>query len=73
MNESPKSKHEELLHSLLAIRLDFPDGAAFSSVQLKVRVEEMLALSERYLPISNARPDFVAKKIREAIDAPFSL
>jgi hypothetical protein len=73
MNKSPKSKSEALVHDLLANPLELPDGEFFSSVAPKLDAKEMFALSERYLPIINARPDFIERKIREAFDVPFSL
>lgn len=73
MSESPKSKHEALVHALISSPLELPDGSSFSSVSVRMDIKEMVALSERYLPIVNSQPDFVERKIREAIDAPFIL
>ncbi len=73
MNEFPTSKGDALVQSLLANPLDLPVERSFSSVAPKLDAQEMAALSERYLPMTNARPDFVERKIRESFDVPFSL
>ena len=73
MSESPRSKSEELVHTLLVSPLELPDGASFASIPGTVDIKEMITLSERYLPIINSRPDFIETKIREALDVPFVL
>ena len=72
MSESPKSKSEALVHDLPTNPLELPDGESFFSVAVKLDANEMFALSEHYLPIINARPDFIERKIREAFAVPFS-
>ena len=73
MNESPKRNGDEIARSLMEEPLELPDGTAFSAVAPKMTVLEMIALSERYLPILNSRPDFVEKKRKAAFGVPFTL
>lgn len=73
MSDSAKSKSEEKVDTIPEKHLELPDGAAFTSRSPKVDILEMIAISERYLPIVNGQPDFVERKIREAITVPFSL
>lgn len=73
MDESSKSKGEEIARKLLEDPLELPDGAGFCSVRPKMAILQMVAISEKYLPILNAQPDFIEKKRKLAFGVPFSL
>lgn len=73
MSESDNSKNRESTDSAIRDPLDLPDGTGFVAVTPRVDIQEMIAMSERYLPILNSRPDFVEKKKRSSIDVPFEL
>lgn len=73
MSESKKSQGDEIARKLLDNSLELPDGTGFSSIAPKMTVQEMVALSERYLPILNSQPDFIEKKRKAAFGVPFVL
>lgn len=72
MSESPNSKSDKFLDDLIHNPLELPDGASFVSVGSKVTIQQMIALSEKHLPALNSQPDFIEKKIKMAINVPFS-
>jgi hypothetical protein len=73
MNDSHPSKIAEAVGQLLDSPLTLPNGSSFILQSLKVGIREILDLSERSLPASNARPDFGERKKRTAIPIPFVL
>lgn len=74
MSESLKSPNSSGgIQELLSNPLELPDGTGFASVAVKPGIRDMIALSETFLPIINAQPDFKEKKKGEAFDEPFVL
>jgi hypothetical protein len=61
------------VRNLLNDPIRLPDGACFASESVKVNITEILALSEKLLPISNSRPDFIDRKKATAIPVPLVL
>ncbi len=73
MSESQKPSGDEIARRLIENPLELPDGTGFSAVVPNMSVKEMVALSERYLPILNSQPDFIEKKRKAAFGVPFIL
>jgi hypothetical protein len=74
MSDSPKSpNHDTGIESLLRDPISLPDGSQFSSTPIKLTIHEIIALSERYLPILNSDPNFEVKRRETAFDKPFVL
>jgi hypothetical protein len=73
MSESQKPSGDEIARRLIEDPLELPDGTGFSAVAPTLSVEEMVALSEKYLPILNSQPDFIEKKRKSAFGVPFVL
>jgi hypothetical protein len=74
MSESQRSSnHDTGIERLLKDPISLPDGSRFSSTPIKLTIYEMIALSERYLPILNSDPNFESKRRETAFDKPFVL
>jgi hypothetical protein len=74
MSESLRSSHHNTgIESLLKDPISLPDGSKFSSTPIQLTIHEMIALSERYLPILNSDPDFESKRRETGFDNPFVL
>lgn len=73
MNDSRRSKIAEAVAQLLDAPVNLPNGSSFTSQSVKVDISEIIALSERLLPMSNARPDFIERKRSSAIPVRFVL
>lgn len=74
MRESQRSSnHDTGIESLLKVPISLPDGSQFSSTPIKLTVHDMIALSERYLPILNSDPNFESKRRETAFEKPFVL
>jgi hypothetical protein len=72
MSESSNLKNEQI-RNLLDNPLHLPDGESFVSATPRVPVQQMIALSEKLLPLVNSQPDFIETRKRLAIDEPFVL
>jgi hypothetical protein len=73
MSDSRQSKIAEAVAELLDAPVNLPNGSAFASQSVKVDISEIIALSEKLLPISNSRPDFIERKKSTAIPVRFTL
>lgn len=73
MTESHDSKNKGAMSAVSLAPMEFPSGVSVVSTPPKIDLQEMIALSERYLPMLNAHPDFVEKKKRSVINVPFVL
>jgi hypothetical protein len=73
MSDSQQSKIAEAVAELLGAPVNLPNGSAFASQSVKVGISEIIALSEKLLPISNSRPDFIERKKSTAIPVRFTL
>ena len=73
MKNSAESKVPEWVQSLLESPLVLPEDDTFHSVPAQVSFEQILALSEKYLPVVNSRPDFVEMKLARQFNEPFVL
>lgn len=73
MKDFKNSETPEWVTSLLDYPLDLPDGNDFVSISFKIAAPEMVAISERYLPTMNSRPDFVEAKMKRVFPEPFEL
>ena len=73
MSDSRQSKIAEAVTKLLDAPATLPNGSSFGSQSVKVDIKEIIALSERLLPIANARPDTIERKRSSAIPARFVL
>ena len=74
MSESQRSSNQDTgIESLLKDPISLPDGSQFSSTPMKLTIHEMIALSERYLPILNSDPNFELKRRETVFYKPFVL
>jgi hypothetical protein len=73
MNGSASSKSDDIVRRLLDDPLELPDGTGFSAIPAQCSIKEIVAISERYLPLVNSHPEFVERKMRSVIDEPFAL
>jgi hypothetical protein len=73
MSDSRQSKKTETVTESPSTLLTLPDGSSFTSQSVKVDIKEIIALSEKLLPISNSRPDFIERKKSSAIPVRFVL
>ena len=74
MSESQRSSNQDTgIESLLKDPISLPDGSQFSSTPMKLTIHEMIALSERYLPILNSGPNFELKRRETVFYKPFVL
>ena len=74
MSESQRSSNQDTgIESLLKDPISLPDGSQFSSTPMKLTIHEMIALSERYLPILNSEPNFELKRRETVFYKPFVL
>lgn len=80
MSGSQRSKTAESILELLNTPIVLPDGSSVKSPKASrasppsmTDAKEIIELSERLLPILNARPDFIDRKKRSVIPVPFVL
>jgi hypothetical protein len=73
MNDSRQSQKAKAAAESLGAPVNLPDGSAFTSQSVKVGISEIIALSQKLLPISNSRPDFIERKKAAAIPVGFTL
>lgn len=73
MSDSRQSKTAEAVAESPSPLLNLPNGSSFVSQNVKVDLREIIALSEKLLPIANSRPDFIERKKSSAIPVRFVL
>jgi hypothetical protein len=73
MSDSRQSKKADTGTEPPSTLLNLPNGSSFVSQRVNVDIKEIIALSERLLPISNSRPDFIERKKSSAIPVRFVL
>jgi hypothetical protein len=73
MSDSRQSKKAETVTESPSTLLNLPNGSSFTSQSVKVEIKEIIDLSEKLLPISNSRPDFIERKKSSAIPVRFVL
>ena len=73
MNDSRPSKIADAVAKLLDAPANLPNGSSCTSLSVKVDISEIIALSERLLPLSNSRADFIERKKASAIPVRFVL
>jgi hypothetical protein len=72
MSDSSNSTSEQIV-KLIGEPLNLPDGSCFVSDAPTVPILQMIALSEKFLPILNSHPDFIEKRKKLAIKEAFFL
>jgi hypothetical protein len=73
MSDSRQSKKAETVTESPSTLLNLPNGSSFASQRVEVDIKEIIALSEKLLPISNSRPNFIEIKKSSAIPVRFVL
>ena len=73
MKDSTNSTNPEWVVELLLDPLNLPEGRDFVSKSIPMTYPQFLELSERYLPSSNSRPDFIERKLERVFKEPFCL